>query len=251
MGDLPKERIEPCIPFSITGVDFCGPFIIKNKYQRNSPSIKIYVSIFVCFVTKALHLEIVSDLTAAAFIACLRRFVARRGKCSVLWSDNGTNYIGGNNLLKSEYQQFLSDENFEKINKFLVTEEIQWKFIPPRSPNFGGLWESSVKLFKGHFKKIVTNTSLNYEEFNTVVIQIEGILNSRPLCPLSDDPNDPNILTPVHFLRGAALSAPPEPCLVNLQINHLSRWQRVSQIVQMFWKRFSIEYLHHLQTRCK
>lgn len=251
MGDLPKDRIKPCIPFNVTGVDFCGPFFIKNKYQRNSPQIKVYVAVFVCFTTKALHLEVVSDLTSESFIACLRRFIARRGKCSKLWSDNGTNFCGANNALKKEFKQFLSEDNFGKINKFLVTEEIDWNFIPPRSPNFGGLWESSVKSFKTHFKKIATNANLYYEEFNTIVIQIEGILNSRPLYPMSDDPNDPQVLTPGHFLRGAALNAPPEPSITHIPTNHLSRWQRVSQMVQLFWKKFSVEYLHNLQVRHK
>lgn len=92
---------------------------------------------------------------------------------------------------------------------------------------------------------------MNYEEFNTFVIQIEGILNSRPLYPESDDPNDPTVLTPGHFLRGAPLTALPEMSLNDCPSNRLTRWQRVTQLVQLFWKKYSTEYVHHLQSRKK
>lgn len=250
MGNLPKDRVTPCIPFNVTGVDFCGPFLIKS-HARKPADKKIYVSVFVCFATKAVHLEVVSDLTAAAFISALKRFIARRGKCAKLWSDNATNFHGADNSIKKQFREFLADESYEQINKFLITESIDWNFIPPKAPNFGGLWESSVKSFKTHFKKVTNNSNLNYEEFNTFVIQIEGILNSRPLYPESDDPNDPTVLTPGHFLRGAPLTALPEMSLNDCPSNRLTRWQRVTQLVQLFWKKYSTEYVHHLQTRKK
>ncbi|GBN32404.1 hypothetical protein AVEN_142786-1, partial [Araneus ventricosus] len=111
MGDLPEERCTPSLPFNITGVDFCGPFYIKNKFQRKGPLQKIYVSIFICFVTRAVHFEIVSDLTSDSFIAALKRFMARRGKISTIFTDNGRNFIGAHNELKRLFQLVSNPDN--------------------------------------------------------------------------------------------------------------------------------------------
>ncbi|GFW16880.1 transposon Ty3-I Gag-Pol polyprotein [Trichonephila clavipes] len=140
---------------------------------------KTYVSIFVCFVTKAVHFELVSDLTTQAFIA-------RRGRPSLIFSDNGKTFIGANTKLKRLYKLVINPE----WAGFLVDENINWKFLPPRAPNFGGLWEADVKSFKFHFKREAGNSRFTYEEFLTNMTQIEGILNSRPLTPLSMDIDD-------------------------------------------------------------
>ena len=89
-------------------------------------------------------------------------------------------------------------------------QNIKWHFILPKAPNFGGLWESNVKLFKHHFKRITRNLSFTYEKLNTLIIEIESIMNSRPLTPLSNDPNDLQALTPGHFLIGKLLKSLPE-----------------------------------------
>lgn len=251
MGDLPSQRITPSRPFHTTGVDLCGPFLIKNKKQRNSSTYKVYVAVFICFVTKGIHLEILSDLTTDCFIACMKRFIFRRGKPYSIWSDNATNFVGARNELIKWYQMFQDENQFKEINQFCRSEEIEWHFIPPRAPNFGGLWESAVKSLKFHLKRVASNVCLTYEELLTLVVQIEGILNSRPISSISTDPNDPSPLKPAHFLVGGPLTAPPEPSLLELPENTLSRWQKVSQMTQHFWKRFSVEYLHGLQVREK
>ncbi|GFU47083.1 integrase catalytic domain-containing protein [Trichonephila clavipes] len=94
MGNLPSERVTPSAPFLNSGVDFCGPFQIKFKNQRKGIFSKVYVAIFVCLATKAIHLEAVTDLTTEAFIAALKRLCARRGRISTLMSDNATNFKG-------------------------------------------------------------------------------------------------------------------------------------------------------------
>ncbi|GFV23770.1 integrase catalytic domain-containing protein [Trichonephila clavipes] len=100
MGSLPRERVNPSFPFLHTGIDYCGPFFIRYKHQRKGTYQKIYVAIFVCLASKAVHLEIVSDLTTDAFLATLKRFVARRGKCATISSDNAKNFVGANRELK-------------------------------------------------------------------------------------------------------------------------------------------------------
>ncbi|GFX99531.1 integrase catalytic domain-containing protein [Trichonephila clavipes] len=179
MGNLPKERVRENFPFDCSGIDFIGPFWIKSNKQRKSNLYKIYVSIFVCFVTKAVHFELVSDLTTQTFIASFKRFIARRGRPSLIFSDNGKTFIGANAELKRLYKLVINPD--PELAGFLVDENINRKFLPPRAPNFGGLWEAGVKSFKFHFKREAGNSRFTYEEFLTIMTQIEGILNSRPL----------------------------------------------------------------------
>lgn len=246
MGNLPASRITPARPFLTTGLDYAGPFLLRDRKGRNFKTSKAYVSLFICFVTKAIHLEVVSDLTTECFLAALKRFMARRGKCSQIFSDNGTNFVGANN----ELQSFLNNHSFD-IETDLANEGINWNFIPPRAPHFGGLWEAGVKSVKYHLKRVVGNASLTYEDFCTVLYQIEACLNSRPLCPLSDDPNDPTSLTPAHFIIGDSLTTTPDANYQEINENRLSRFQRLQQIVQHFWSRWSKEYVTNLQIRTK
>lgn len=131
------------------------------------------------------------------------------------------------------------------------TEKIKWSFNPPYAPHFGGLWESGVKSFKTHLKRVVGDQILTVEEFSTVLAQIEAVLNSRPLCPMSSDPNDLTVLSPGHFLTMEPLVSIPSPDLTIGTTNRLDRWQLVQRMHQDFWKRWHQEYLHTLQQRPK
>ena len=251
MGNLPQERVSQTKPFLNSGVDYCGPFFIRNKFQRKSAPYKVYVASFVCFSTKSMHLEMVSDLTSQSFIACLKRFLSRRGKVANIWSDNATNFVGADQEIKQLFQKFLSQSEQTAIISFCTSEQINWNFIPPRAPNFGGLWEASIKSFKFHLNRVTKGTVLTLEEFLTLIIQIEGILNSRPLTSLSDDPHDPQPLTPNHFLTGGPNVSLCEPSLSEIPDNYLTKWQQITKMIESFWKRYSTEYLHTLQIRTK
>ncbi|GBL87859.1 hypothetical protein AVEN_192035-1 [Araneus ventricosus] len=199
--------------------------------------------------TKAVHIEMVTDLTSEAFISTLKRFFARRGKCSTLFSDNATNFVGAQAELKKLHN--LINYPDDNLSNFLASNAIKWKFIPPVSPNFGGLWEAGVKSFKHHFLRAIGNANLTHEEFNTVIVEIEGILNSRPITEISSDINDLEALTPGHFLIGRPINTVAEPELINFSDNRLSRWQRVEKLTQHIWKRWSSDYLNHFQQRHK
>jgi len=201
--------------------------------------------LFVCFATKALHLEVVSDLTKDSFIAAFRRFVSRRGMPSRVLSDNGTTFVGARNELK-ELGDFLSREG-PALGESAANMGVEWRFIPAYSPHFGGLWEAGVRAVKHHLKRVVGRANLLYEEFYTIITQIEGILNSRPLSPLSSDPNDYAPLTPAHFTIGRAYTTLPDPKLLHIPEGRLSNWQRVQQLQQHVWKRWSKEYISELQ----
>lgn len=249
MADLPKPRISPSRPFQTVGIDFGGPFLVKSSYIRKAPITKCYLALFVCFSSKAVHLELVSDLSTEAFIACLKRFTSRRGLPSVIYSDNATNFVGANNQLK-ELSKFFVNQ-FNPIREYLLSSSIDWKFIPPRSPHWGGLWEAGIKSVKSHLYKVVGTSIYTFEQFSTILSQIEAILNSRPLFPLSSDPSDLNPLTPGHFLIGAPLMSLPEKDISLIPVNRLKFWQHCSHVQQNFWRRWSVDYLNQLQNRPK
>ncbi|GFW55993.1 uncharacterized protein TNCV_373991 [Trichonephila clavipes] len=159
-------------------------------------------------------------------------------------------YRGANNELKKILQNLFIKEGKETIENFIASEGIVWHLNPPATPHFGGLWEAGIKSLKSHLKRVIGNTILTYEEFVTLVTQVESVLNSRPLTKISSDPND-SILTPAHFLVGTSLTALPEPDLTNTPINRLNRWQLVQKLTQTFWKKWSNDYLNWLQSRVK
>ena len=251
MGNLPYERVSFSRPFLDVGVDYCGPLYIKEKRFRNKVKLKVYVAVYVCMSTKAVHLEVVSDLTTEAFIASLKRLFSRRGKARSMHSDNATNFVGANRELKKCYEILKSIESTHKVQEFLSEERITWKFIPPKSPHFGGLWEAAVKAFKHHLVRTVGDTLLTFEQLETLVIEIEAILNSRPISPLSSDPNDFHPLTPGHFLIGGALTTFPQADFSDTPSTRLSIWQHAQKMREHFWKRWHQEYLHQLITRNK
>ncbi|XP_045534559.1 uncharacterized protein LOC123721125 [Papilio machaon] len=189
MGDLPSQRVTPSRPFLNSGVDFAGPFNILMSKGKGIRTSKAYIAIFICLSTKAIHLELVSDLTSEAFIAAFKRFVSRRGHCAQMWSDQGRTFIAANRELKES----LDEANLESLHKqtanTLAMDGTQWHFIPPYSPTFGGLWEAGVKSMKGHLKRVLT-TNLTFEEMSTLLCQVEACLNSRPLTPIDDSDVD-------------------------------------------------------------
>ena len=249
MSDLPSPRVHLSFPFANTGVDYAGPFLLKDRRGRGCKTFKAYVSLFICLSTKAIHLELVSELSTAAFLSAFKRFIARRGMPETIYSDNGKNFVGASNELKA-LGQFLSDHQ-DEISASATYHGLSWKFIPSYSPHMGGIWEVGVKSMKAHLKRVIGNSVLTYEDFQTVLVQIEGILNSRPISPLSTDPTDLNPLTPAHFLLGRPSNAIPEADITQVKENALNIHQRLQAIRQHIWKRWSLEYVSELQQRQK
>ena len=154
-------------------------------HTRKPVLIKSYISIFVCFSNKASHIEIISDLTTEAFLAGLKRFIARRGLSQEIHSDNGTNFLGAKNDLNDLYHFLQSTTTTSAVNKYLLSQRVQWQCIPKRASYFGGLWEVAVKAAKYHLRHVMGTQCLTYEEFATVTCQIESCLNSQPLTPIT------------------------------------------------------------------
>ncbi|XP_041632255.1 uncharacterized protein [Drosophila kikkawai] len=228
MGDLPLHRVNPLNrPFLATGVDYTGAIELKAARLRGTSFYKGYIAVFICLATKAVHLEAVTGLTTEHFLLALDRFTGRRGMVQHLYSDNGTNYIGADNLMKALFGRL--QEDYEKlIAPKLAAQRATWHFNPPQSPNFGGLWEANVKSVKHYLKRKHA---------------------SRPLCPLTADADDLEVLTPAHFRIGDFMLAPPEyrPQSKSFAEQFLSQ----QLMIRHFWKAWSRNWLAHLQQRPK
>ncbi|XP_011858752.1 PREDICTED: uncharacterized protein LOC105556279 [Vollenhovia emeryi] len=246
MGQLPADRVLPTRPFNTTGVDYAGPILLRTSKGRGHKAYKGYICLFVCMATRAIHLEAVSNLTTDSFLAAFKRFVARRGRCSRLVSDNGTNFHGADKELRALFKG--ASESFQMCRNQLAADGTEWSFIPPSAPHFGGLWEAGVRSTKHHLRRVLGSHTLTYEELSTLLSEIEACLNSRPLHPMSGDASDLAALTPGHFLIGEAQVNVPRPSTLTDPPRSLNlRWRLVTNMRDHFWSRWSRKYLHHLQ----
>ncbi|XP_060860373.1 uncharacterized protein LOC132937571 [Metopolophium dirhodum] len=219
MADLPASRVTANRTFYNVGMDYGGPFIVKESRRRGARTQKAYLALFICMAVKAVHLEI--------YLLGLWHKLCRCRKADYLLETNNA-------------RQAISSRI-----------RCEWHFNPPAAPHFGGLWEAAIKSTKIHLKKVIGAQVYTLEELTTLVVRIEGVLNSRPLQPLSSDPNDLEALTPGHFLIGQPLLAIPEENVIDVVTNRLRRWELIRQALQSFWRRWSHEYLQTLQGRKK
>ncbi|KAL0892289.1 hypothetical protein ABMA27_015463 [Loxostege sticticalis] len=241
MGSLPSDRINSGRVFEKVGTDFGGPFNIKMLRVRKPVIQKAYIVIFVCFITKAIHIELVSDLTTECFLNAFKRFISRRNKPIIVYCDNASTYKGAQNQLNRLYQLQSTTDHMNAVEHFSADLGITFKFIPSYSP-----------VVKHHLKRVVGESVMTYEELNTVLVQIEGILNSRPLTALpTTDNNEMPYLTPGHFLTGAPLTSYPEKDCINEPISRVKFWDQCNRMVQLFWKQWHKQYLVQLQNRPK
>ena len=254
MADLPKERLTPYDrPFTYTGVDFFGPFYVK----RGRSSEKVYGCLFTCLTSRAVHIEDVSSLESDAFIQALRRFISNRGCPKEIWSDNGTNFVGADKEIRNSIRQWNQDD----LNKQLIKDGIncslcpmfQWKFQPPTASHMNGVWERLIRSVRKTMKAILGNPDalVGLETLRTVFAEVVTILNSRPLTPSSDDPSDPEPLTPNHLLLQQENLALPPGLFVREDLYRRKQWRRAQFLADCFWKRRLREYVPALQQRQK
>ncbi|GFX70254.1 integrase catalytic domain-containing protein [Trichonephila clavipes] len=183
-GQLPRDRITQSPPFQIAGIDFTGAILVKD----NQGTRKSYVSLFTCAVTRAVHLELVSDMSTKCFLLALRRFLARRGNCKVIYSDNARTFKAAEREL-TYFANILKDSEFQS---FVADKGIHWKFIVERAPWWGGFYERLVKTIKDPLRKILGRALLTFEELSTILSEVEVIVNHRPLTYVENDPESRN-----------------------------------------------------------
>lgn len=249
MADLPSFRTESAKPFAFVGCDYAGFFQLKTSVRRNAPLTKAYIALFVCLTTKALHLEVVCDLSTAEFIMAFENFISRRGIPQMLYTDNGTNFIGGAKEIKTFFDQMFEQNN--ALTRLLAINNIEFNRIPARASHMGGIWERAVGSVKYHLRRILKDTKLNARQFDNVLKKIEACLNSRPLWAITGETDDIEVITPSHFFNFQAINTLPRPDLSHIPLNRLDQYQYLYRLYCDFWKSWSNEYLHQLQPRTK
>ncbi|XP_036345491.1 uncharacterized protein LOC118754707 [Rhagoletis pomonella] len=243
MGQLPPDRLTPHVrPFSYTGVDYCGPFFVTVGGRRE----KRWIALFTCLKTRAIYLEVAVDLSADAFIICLRNFLNRRGAPVRIRSDNGTNFIGAQREMKGDQRIF----DFDQIQREVSKDDFEWNFNCPANPSAGGCWERLVQCVKRILHRVLKDEAARMETFHRVLIEAENIINSRPLTdiPLLSDSEEP--LTPNHFLLGCVKST-QTPGDGESNICLRKQWRISQNLKDRFWKRWIDEYLPQLLVRPK
>ena len=245
MAPLPSSRTLVSLrAFANVGIDFAGPFVTKITRRVTA---KRYVCLFTCVQTRGVHLEMVYSLDTDGFLLAFSRMVSRRGKPEKAVSDNGSNLSAGERDLKDLIEVLDQD----KIVGVAAQQGIEWTFNPPYGSHHGGVFESLIKSTKRGLSATLSHAGITDEELLTALVEVEGMLNSRPLLYCSSDPHDEPVLTPNHFLLGQ-IGGPLAPYgTEELAYNPRQRWRFVQDLMAQFWRRWTREYLPTLQPRGK
>ena len=234
-GPLPKTRTEGSTPFEIVGVDFAGPI----RYRKGKSEKKAYLALFACSLCRAVHLELLRSLEAAEFVRCLKKFLVRRGKPKLIYSDNGSTFKATDKWLKLV-------QGDERVGGVLTEHCIEWRFNLSRAAWWGGQFERLIGLFKRSFRRTIGNGTLEFEELEEVVLDVERALNDRPLSYLENDVELP-VLTPYSLLH-INPSYIPELEAHNINDRELRKRERfLKRCKESMWKRWSKEYVRGLR----
>ena len=237
-------------PFTVTGVDYTGALYVRTSNGES----KVYICLFTCASSRAVHLEVVTDLSEESFLHAFRRFASRKSLPKVVVSDNASTFMSAAEDLKALFESGAIQEN-------LARQGVDWKFIPCRAPWYGGYWERLIGLTKSAIKKTLGRSHVTLSSLQTIIVEIEAHLNNRPLTYVSSDLNEPEPLTPSHLLYGRIIDTLPHSSVTEEDIldeeyqqtgcklhNTLSKKAKAqAMIIQHFWNRWKREYLTSLR----
>ncbi|XP_053686085.1 uncharacterized protein LOC128735625 [Sabethes cyaneus] len=241
MAPLPLARMASFVrPFTYVGLDFFGPLTVTIG-RSNA---KRWVALFTCLTVRAVHVEIAYSLSTDSCIKCIRRFVCRRGYPAEIYSDNGTNFQGAAKLLK---------EQCDQLAVTFTGTSTKWIFNPPSAPHMGGAWERMVRSVKTAVETAChNNLKLNDEALETFMVEAEAIVNKRPLTYLPIASEEGEALTPNHFLLGNSSGTHQPAVEATSHADTLrSSWNRIQYYLDIFWRRWTKEYLPTLTKRPK
>ncbi|XP_055590561.1 uncharacterized protein LOC129742655 [Uranotaenia lowii] len=253
MAPLPLARLAHHErAFTFTGLDYFGPLLVKV----GRASIKRWIALFTCLTTRAVHLEVAHFLTTASCISCVKRFVGRRGTPYEFFTDNGTNFQGAERVLREQISQGLSAT--------FTSSDTKWTFIPPGAPHMGGAWERLVQSVKRAMDYAFNEEKLDEEGLMTLVVEVESMVNTRPLTYLPIESEESEALTPNHFLllssNGAKTTwvdkksrSDQKAKLGCAELRHLlgRSWDNIQNQLDKFWERWIKEYLPVIRRQSK
>ena len=237
-SNLPTSRTEGASAFQVIGVDYAGPIRYRKSKTQGG---KAYILLYSCSFTRGIYLDLLPNMEMSECLDSLERFIARRGRPEIIYSDNGATFVGVANWMK----KVLNDE---RLQDYLARHDITWKFNLSRAPWWGGQFERMVGLVKNAFYKVIGHAQLSWKELQKVILSVEVCLNERPLGYVEDDIQSP-ILTPncLLFVRPSlVLEAAPH----HVEDNDVrKRYKFILKCKDALWKRWSTEYLRALRER--
>ncbi|XP_058827890.1 uncharacterized protein LOC131687819 [Topomyia yanbarensis] len=245
MAPLPKVRLTPFIrPFTFVGSDYFGPVLVK----LGRSNVKRWIGLFTCLTIRAVHMEVIHSLSTESCVMAVRRFVSRRGAPAEIFSDNGTNFQGANKQLRKEMK-----ERNTTMASIFTNANTRWNFNPPAAPHMGGVWERMVRSVKVAIKAFLESSRKPDEEtLETVVLEAEAMINSRPLTYIPLESADQESLTPNHFLLGSSNGVKQQPVLpINGRTTLRSSWKLAQHLADEFWRRWIKEYIPVISRRSK
>ena len=244
MADLPNARLQMLQPvFFHTGCNCFGPFLVKQGRSL----VKWWGCIFTCMTVRALHLEVLHSLSTDSFMSALRRFINRRGNIGHMYSNNGSNFVRADRAVKEGIKKW----NQSQITEFLFQKEIEWSYNTPLASNFGGCWERLIRSVRKALASFMPKATFSDEDLLTLFVEIEGMINSRPLTPVSFVENLERTLTPNDLLLLSPASGLPPAKTGTSDMIFTNRWRQVQTYVDLFWKRWAKEYLPTIRVRSK
>lgn len=249
MADLPADRLEESPPFTYVGVDVFGPWsVVTRRTRGGQANSKRWAVLFTCLCIRAIHIEVIEDMSSSAFINALRRFVAIRGKVKQFRSDRGTNFVGATSDLGIDTVNVEDQE----VKKVLFNSGSVWIFNPPHSSHMGGAWERMIGMTRRLLESVLKDVGiLTHEVLVTLMAEVSAIVNSRPLIPVSYDSEVPEILRPSTILTHKTDIDEKPACQLDMKDLYKAQWKRVQHLSDLFWSRWKRDYLQTLQTRKK
>ena len=235
-GHLTVDRTEGSYPFQVVRVDYAGPVVFKASKKLEG---KAYILLFACSLTRAVHLELLTDQTTEGFTKCLKRFIARRGKPTKVYSDNGKSFVAASKRLK----RVMKDE---KTQDYLAHHNILWQFNLSRAPWWGGQFERLVGVVKQAFYKAIGWALLTFDELEEVVLDVEVAVNNRPLSYVEDDVELP-VLTPATMMYSQSNLLPEEDADAVENVDLRKRARYVRRCKDVLWSRWTMEYIRSLR----
>lgn len=252
LAPLPNSRISEAPPFTHVGLDYFGPLFIKEDQTTR----KVWVCLFTCMVTRAVHLEMVPDMSTVAFLNCFRRFIACKGTPCEVICDNATQFKLASKMFDSIWKTILKSE---EVQNYCADERINWHFIVELAPWMGGFYERLVGIIKRSLRKAIGRKLLNSDQLHTVLKEAEAVVNSRPLVYVGEDINSSITITPAHFsCLNPKMGIPenehtyndPEFRVSDSSSDKLLQiWKKGQRLLNTFWKVWRDDYLLSLRER--